>query len=272
MAPVSGRFIHIAGRRSGHRRGTGTRGAAACTTWWTMIPRRSMSSFPSWRRTIGAKPPRHLPRWVGRLARRRGRGDHDDRDPRSLEREGEARARAGAPLPELAAGLQGGTRSDRLGVRAPRRPAAADIRDRLPDARQRQRGRGRRPGDPAAGPQRDRAGGGDLLAARLRCHGGHPPGDRRAALGPSPARDLRRGVAARARDRAPGGRSRPAGRAGGLPLPRLPRRARVAESRAAGGVPAPRRLRLRLRTCRRDRRDQRGERETARLPRTTSCR
>ena len=65
----------------------------------------------------------------------------------------------------------------------------------------------------------------------------------------------------------PGGRSRPAGRAGRLALPRLPRRARVADSRAAGRVPAPRRLRLRLRRGRRDHRHQRGERPAARLAR-----
>ena len=39
-------------------------------------------------------------------------------------------------------------------------------------------------------------------------------------------------------DRGPGDRSRPTGRGGGLPLPRLPRGARVADAGAAGRIPA----------------------------------
>ena len=49
--------------------------------------------LPAAAAALGAKPPRHVPRVVGRRACRRGGHGHDDRDPRRLEREGEARAR-----------------------------------------------------------------------------------------------------------------------------------------------------------------------------------
>ena len=80
-------------------------------------------------------------------------GDRDDdRDPRRIEREGQARAGLAAPAPELATGVRGMS----AGERAARRAATGVVRDRLPDARQRRRGRGRRPGGAAAGPPRAR--------------------------------------------------------------------------------------------------------------------
>ena len=56
------------------------------------------------------------------------------------------------------------------------------LRDRLPDARQRRHGRGRRPGGAAAPARGDRGRRGDRLAARLPRDRRHPPGDRRAAV------------------------------------------------------------------------------------------
>ena len=82
----------------------------------------------------------------------------------------------------------------------------------------------------------------------------HPPGDRPAQVGPGPARDVRRRVAAgAARDRR--GRRRPgrARRAGRLAVDVVPRPARAADPGRAGGLPAPRRVRLRLRGGRPDR-------------------
>ncbi len=66
--------------------------------------------LPAAASAVGAPPPRHVPRWLGRIAGRRGRGGHDDRGARSVEREGEARARLAAAAPELARGLRRGGR------------------------------------------------------------------------------------------------------------------------------------------------------------------
>jgi nucleoside-diphosphate-sugar epimerase len=51
--------------------------------------------LPALAAAVGAKP-RRVPAWVGRLAIG---GRDDDRDPRSLEREGQARARLDASNP-----------------------------------------------------------------------------------------------------------------------------------------------------------------------------
>ena len=63
---------------------------------------------------LGAKPPRHFPVWLARLFAGEARRHAGNRGPRRLEREGQARARLDAALPELAArlrrGLRGGTR------------------------------------------------------------------------------------------------------------------------------------------------------------------
>ena len=139
-----------------------------------------------------------LPRWVGRLARRRGRGRHDDRGARRVEREGEARAGLAAALPELAPGLRRTGSAEHGGSRCLRGAAAAGVRDRLPDARQRERGGGRGAGGLPPPPPRRQRGRADRVAARLPVDRRHPARDRRAALGPGAARDLRRRVAARA--------------------------------------------------------------------------
>jgi nucleoside-diphosphate-sugar epimerase len=85
---------------------------------------------------LGAKPPRRVPRWLGRVLAGEAATAMMDRGEGCLEREGEARARLAAALCELAAGLRAGARlsDDRTGVR----PAApVGVRDRLPDAGQR---------------------------------------------------------------------------------------------------------------------------------------
>ena len=59
---------------------------------------------------LGAKPPRHVPRWLARLVAGEGAVHDGNRVPRRLEREGQAGARVDAALPELAAGLHRGLR------------------------------------------------------------------------------------------------------------------------------------------------------------------
>ena len=116
----------------------------------------------------------------------------------ALEREGQARARLAAALRRAGARLRDGAGLIVTTHDAPRGAAAGGVRDRLPHARQRERGRGRRAGGAPAPAPRARGGRADRVAARLPVDGGHAPGDRRAALGPRAARDLRRRVAARA--------------------------------------------------------------------------
>src|SRR3954469_8644538 len=103
-------------------------GGAASTTSSTTTRRRSPSGWParplegggmrrgasprvsssrgrcSGREAAAARPALARPR-----ARRRGRCGHDDRGARSIEREGEARARLAAGALELARGLRGGS-------------------------------------------------------------------------------------------------------------------------------------------------------------------
>jgi nucleoside-diphosphate-sugar epimerase len=64
---------------------------------------------------LGAKPPRRFPRWPRAAVRGRSRGRDGDRGPRRLKREGQARARLEAALPELARRLQGRLRLGRAG-------------------------------------------------------------------------------------------------------------------------------------------------------------
>ena len=104
--------------------------------------------LPALAQTLGAKKPMRVPRFVGAAVRRGDRRGDDDRDPRRVEREGQARAGVAPGAPELAAGVRGGM-TDR--EQTARRAAAGRLRDRLPDARQRLRGRGRGAGGAAAG-------------------------------------------------------------------------------------------------------------------------
>ena len=60
-------------------------------------PARVADWLPEVARTVGARPPRHVPRAGGPPARRGGRGGHDDRGARGVEREGQGGARLAAP-------------------------------------------------------------------------------------------------------------------------------------------------------------------------------
>jgi nucleoside-diphosphate-sugar epimerase len=68
---------------------------------------------------LGAKPPRRVPRWLGRLAAGEAATVMMTEARGASEREGEARARLAAPVSELAARLRAGTRlsDDRGGIR-----------------------------------------------------------------------------------------------------------------------------------------------------------
>src|SRR5215212_6599260 len=78
------------------------------------------------------------------------------------------------------AGGRGSQRHDRSRATA-RRAAAGRVRDRLPDARQRLRGRGRDAGSAAAGASGPPGRRADRIAARVRRHRDHQAGDQRAA-------------------------------------------------------------------------------------------
>ena len=197
----------------------------------------------------------------------RGGDRDDDRDSRGVEREGQARVRLDTAASEPGRIARRGAPPDGRRSGAVRGAASARVRDRLPDARQRRRSRGRRPGGHAAALQGRRGRRADRLPGRVSGDRGHPAVDRRAALGPRPARDVRRRVAARAPDHRRGRRSSGPGRARGLALARLPGSAREPHPGAAGGVPAARRVRLSVRPDRRDRRSGRGRNAPAGGPR-----
>ncbi len=56
---------------------------------------------------IGAKPPRHLPVWLARIARRRAGRVHDHPGARRIERAGQGRTGLEARVPGLARGVPG---------------------------------------------------------------------------------------------------------------------------------------------------------------------
>ena len=68
------------------------------TTSSTTSPPRCASGCPVLAEALGAKPPRHVPRWLARLFAGEARRDDGHRVPRRLEREGQARARLDAAL------------------------------------------------------------------------------------------------------------------------------------------------------------------------------
>ena len=67
--------------------------------------------LPALAEAIGAPKPWHVPRLVGRVLAGEAADRDDDRDPRGVERQGQARARLGAPAPELAGRVRGMTAS-----------------------------------------------------------------------------------------------------------------------------------------------------------------
>jgi nucleoside-diphosphate-sugar epimerase len=64
--------------------------------------------LPHYAETLGAKPPRRVPRWAGTAPRREDGRRDVDRASRRLEREGPTRARLAAGVGTLARGLQAG--------------------------------------------------------------------------------------------------------------------------------------------------------------------
>ena len=136
------------GRRRGDRRGGRTWPRAGSTTSSTTIRRRSPSGCPALAETRSAPRSRGGCRGSsgGMFAGEASVGD-DDRNAWRVERQGEARVRLDAQA--IRAGGRGSRREHRRG--AARRAATGFVRDRLPDARQRRRGGGRRPGGAADG-------------------------------------------------------------------------------------------------------------------------
>ena len=146
---------------------------ARSTTSSTTSPRRCASGCPALAQAVGAKPPRHVPRWVGRLLGRHLVLD-DVRRPRRVEREGEGSCSTGRPacrpgarasLSSAACRRAAGPRRScawgRSAVRRPRRP--------------RRRGaRGRRRRSPPPAPL-DRRGGTSSPVSPSRRISGRPP-------------------------------------------------------------------------------------------------
>ena len=98
-------FCHIDDAASRHRRSPSTRGAPGVYNIVDDDPAPVSEWLPELARVVGAKPPRARA-GVGRTAaHRRARRVADDQDPRVVEREGQARARVGAAVPELAGGV-----------------------------------------------------------------------------------------------------------------------------------------------------------------------
>jgi nucleoside-diphosphate-sugar epimerase len=64
--------------------------------------------LPTMADALGAKPPRHFPVWLARLVAGEGAVMIGTKGARRLEREGQARARLDAALPDVAPGVRGG--------------------------------------------------------------------------------------------------------------------------------------------------------------------
>ena len=82
----------------------------ASTTSSTTSPRRSREWLPALASALGRQAAAARAALARPAAGRRGGDGHDDRGARRVEREGQARARLAAALPELAAGLRAGAR------------------------------------------------------------------------------------------------------------------------------------------------------------------
>ena len=68
---------------------------------------------------IGAKPPRHIPRWLARIVAGEHMVVHDDGESRGIEREGAARAWMAARSRFVEAGFRRGPGVGGLGALAP---------------------------------------------------------------------------------------------------------------------------------------------------------
>ena len=142
------------------------------------------------------------------------------------------------------------------GRQGARGAAAARLRRGVPDAGQRRGGRGRDPGGARAP---DASGDPDRRAGRLDHDRGDAALDQRPPVGADASRGVRRAVAAGAAGRGPGARPGLTRRARGFAVARHARAAGAAQPGRAGGLPAARGVRLRVRADRRDHRADRGE-------------
>ena len=170
----------------------------ACTTSSTTSRRRSGEWLPALARALDAKPPRRIPRWLGRLAA------GEAATAMMTEAKGASNVKARRELgwtPRYPSWRQGFAQGLGLTVTDEQVPGVAPVgvRHRVPDARQRERRRGRRAGGvPAPAP---RTGGRrtDRVPPRLPFDRGLAARARPAALGPGQAGDVRGRVAARSR-------------------------------------------------------------------------
>ena len=215
--------------RRWRRAGSSSRWSASASSRWSATVaacgRSSTSPTPRrrrWRRsstavaastTSSTMIPPPVAEWLPALAQDARRQEADARSAvrrpavrRGDRRGDDDRASAARPTPRPSASWGGSPAhpswrqgfaacmTDRERLLDELRPVV--VRDRLPDARQRLRGRGRRAGGAAAGASGARRRRADRIAARVRRHRDHPAGDQRAALRARPSRALRRRVAA----------------------------------------------------------------------------
>ena len=118
-------------RRGGDGRRDRARRARASTTSSTTSRRRSRSGCPALAAAVGAPPPRHVPAWLGRLVAGEAARRDDDRGPRRLEREGEARARLDASATRAGGrGLRPSSATEASGRRRGRSQGCATRRSR----------------------------------------------------------------------------------------------------------------------------------------------
>ena len=234
-------FIHIEDAAAATVGGGRARRSRASTTSSTTIPRRSRLPARAGRARVGAKPPRHFPRWVGRLRR-------PARPRRSMMTEVRGASNAKAKrelgwelaLPELAAGLRGGAQAEHgrsselldelrpdafaiayrmLGSVSEAEDVVQEALLRLHNALERGRARSTRRG-PTRPPSRP--------AWRSTSCARPAPGARPTSASGCPSRS----------STTPGDDPGPAGGDGGLAVPRLPRAARDPDAGAARRIPA----------------------------------
>ena len=214
-------FIHIEDAADGDRRRGRARRAAAIYNVVDDEPAPVAEWLPALASALGAKPPRRVPRWLGRLLAGEAAA------VMMTEVRGASNAKAKRELgwqPRYPSWRQGF--AEGLGVSDGRARscsrscgrAAFAIAYRMLGSVERGRGRGAG-GAAAPPPARSRAGERIESPRAYLVDRGHPAGDRRAALGAGAARDLRRRVAA-------GAARRPTTRTTRRARPRWPTRCR----------------------------------------------